>query len=805
MKKNRPAGGKSKAAGIPHESAELHVSGEAVYVDDILVDDRLLVGRVVYSAHAHAKIKSFDLRKAKKAPGVRAVLCHRDIPGRNQMGPVVKDELCLAVDEVTFIGHAMFLIAAETEEQCIEAEKLIDVEYEELDPILSIEAAIAKNSPMGPPAKIERGNVPAALKSSPHRIAGELMTGAQEHWYLESQVCLCIPGEGREINVFSSTQHPSETQALIAELLGVGKNGVVVEVRRMGGAFGGKETQANHTACWAALLCNATKRPVKIRLFRDDDMKITGKRHRFLTRYEAGFDEDGGIRAVRFELNSDGGATVDLSFAIMQRAMLHVDNAYYIPNMSVIGRVWKTNLPSNTAFRGFGGPQGMAAIETVIDRIARTLRKDPAEIRLRNFYGLNRDNVTHYGETVENNRLQSIHKQLMKSSEYGRRRKAVNDFNGSNEFFKKGIAMTPVKFGISFTTSFLNQAGALVLIYKDGTILVNHGGTEMGQGLHTKIRQIAAAEFGVSTDRVRVTATDTSKVPNTSATAASAGTDLNGMAVKNAIDILKSRIGESISQIFTAKYAGAPSSPKAIVFENDSIIDSKHPARSISFTDAMPLLHLRQVSLSASGFYKTPDIGWDKEKGRGKPFHYFAFGMAVTEVLLDTLTGRHTILRADILHDVGDSLNPGIDLGQVEGGYVQGVGWCTTEEVKWDDRGNLMTHSPDTYKIPSVQDIPKEFKTALLQGAPNPNAIRKSKAVAEPPLMLALSAWLAIKDAISAVGNHQFEPEFSLPATNEVILLSVESLRQRMLTTTSPPVRAPARINRALKRAAAPR
>ncbi|TLY27331.1 MAG: xanthine dehydrogenase molybdopterin binding subunit [Ignavibacteria bacterium] len=790
---------------VPHESAELHVSGEAVYVDDMLVHDRLLVGRVVYSPHAHAKIKRFDLHKAKKAPGVHAVLCHTDIPGHNQMGPVVKDELCLAVDEVTFIGQAMFLIAAENEEQCFEAEKLIDVDYEELEPILTIEDAIAKNNPMGPPAKIERGDVAAALKSSPHRIAGELRTGAQEHWYLESQVCLCIPGEGREIRVFSSTQHPSETQALIADLLGIGKNEATVEVRRMGGAFGGKETQANHTACWTALLSHATRRPVKIRLFRDDDMKITGKRHRFLTRYEAGFDDEGRIGAVRFELNSDGGATVDLSFAIMQRAMLHVDNAYYIPNLSVTGRVWKTNLPSNTAFRGFGGPQGMAAIETVIDRIARTLERDPAEIRLRNFYGSGRNNVTHYGETVEHNRLQAIYKQLMKSSEYLRRRKAVNEFNASNEFFKKGIAMSPVKFGISFTTSFLNQAGALVLIYKDGTILVNHGGTEMGQGLHTKIRQIAAAEFGVSPERIRVTATDTSKVPNTSATAASAGTDLNGMAVKNAIDILKSRIAESIAQIFTEKYSGAPSYPGAILFANDSIFDSRHPARSISFRDAMPLLHLRQVSLSAAGFYKTPGIGWDKEKGRGKPFHYFAFGMAVTEILLDTLTGLHTILRADILHDVGDSVNPGIDLGQVEGGYVQGAGWCTTEEVKWDDRGNLLTHSPDTYKIPSVQDIPKDFRTALLQGAPNPSAIRRSKAVAEPPLMLALSAWLAIKEAISAIGNHEFEPEFSLPATNEVILLSIEQLKRQMIAAISPRMRASAKISRPLKPATAHR
>ena len=763
-----------------HESAAKHVSGEAVYVDDIPVSGQLLIGRVVYSPHAHAKIVSFDLSEAKKVSGVHAVLSCKDIPGHNQMGPVVKDEVCLAENEVVCVGQAMFLIAAETEEQCREAERLIKIKFEPLEPILTIEKAIEKKSLMGPPTKMERGSVDEALSKAPQVIRGQLKTGAQEHWYLESQVCLCVPGEGREMSVFSSTQHPSETQALIAEILGIGKHEVVVEVRRMGGAFGGKETQANHTACWAALLCHATKRPVKIRLFRDDDMIMTGKRHRFLSRYEVGFDDDGKLLAASFELNSDGGCATDLSFAIMERALLHVDNAYYVPNLRVIGNVWKTNLPSNTAFRGFGGPQGMAVMEEVIDRIARTLKKDSTEIRLKNFYGSDTNNTTHYGQKVENNRLPSIYHQLIRSSEYDKRRQAVNEFNASNEFFKKGLALTPVKFGISFTTTFLNQAGALVMIYKDGTILVNHGGTEMGQGLHTKMQQVAAAEFGVSLDRVKVNATNTSKVPNTSATAASAGADLNGMAVKNAVDILKARISEAVAQIFSDQNPQAPSLSQSIIIKDDMIFDSEHPERKLSFEEAMPMLHVRQVSLSAAGFYKTPDVGWDKKKGFGKPFHYFAFGMAVTEVLLDVLTGRHTILRTDILHDVGDSLNHGIDIGQVEGGYIQGVGWCTTEEIKWDDKGNLMTHSPDTYKIPSVQDIPKDFRTALLQHVPNPNTIRQSKAVAEPPFMLALSCWLAIKDAVSAVGNHEHEPEFSLPATNEVILLSIESLKKKM-------------------------
>jgi xanthine dehydrogenase large subunit len=765
---------------IHHESAELHVSGEAVYVDDIPVSAQLLVGRVVYSPHAHARIRSFDLSEAKKVPGIHAVLCSRDIPGHNQMGPVVKDELCLAVDEVTFVGQAMFLVAGETEEQCLEAEKRIRIDYEPQEAILDIETAMHKSSLLGPARSIHRGDADAALRSAPHAIRGELRTGAQEHWYLESQVCLCIPGEGSEISVFSSTQHPSETQALIAELLGIGKNAVMVEVRRMGGGFGGKETQANHTACWTALLCFATKRPVKIRLFRDDDMKITGKRHRFLTTYEAGFDDDGILQAVRFDLNSDGGAATDLSFAIMERAMLHVDSAYFVPHLSVTGRVWKTNLPSNTAMRGFGGPQGMAAMETVIDRIGRFLQKDAADIRKKNFYDTGTRNVTHYGERVDNNRLEVLYEQLTASSDYKRRRRAVNEFNATHEFFKKGIALTPVKFGISFTTTYLNQAGALVNVYKDGTILVNHGGTEMGQGLHTKIQQIAAAEFGVRLERVKVNATNTSKVPNTSATAASSGTDLNGMAVKDAIDTLKSRITETMAVVFNEKGPSVASKKEDIVFDHDHIFDSRHPERKVSFEGGMTLMNLRQVSLSATGFYKTPGIGWNKEKGEGRPFHYYAFGMAVTEILLDVLTGRHVILRADILHDAGNSLNPGIDLGQVEGGYVQGVGWCTLEEIKWDEGGHLMTHSPDTYKIPTVRDIPRDFRVALLQGAPNPNAIRMSKAVAEPPFMLSLSAWLAIKDAVSAVADHKIEPDFSLPATNEVILLSVERLKTQV-------------------------
>ena len=762
---------------IPHESAALHVSGEALYIDDIPSSPTTLIGRVLYSPHAHARIVSYDLSKAKTVPGVIAVLSAKDIPGHNEMGPVVKDEPCLADGVVTFVGQAVFLIAAKTDADCRAAEKLIEVKYEPLKTILSIEDAIAANNILGPERTMQRGDARDALRSAPHVVHGEIKTGAAEHWYLESQASLSMPGEGNEMAVYCGSQNPSETQTLVAEVLGVKKKDVLVEVRRIGGAFGGKETQGNHVACWSALLAHATRCPVKIRLFRDDDMIMTGKRHRFLTRYEAGFDDDGKLLAVRFELNSDAGAATDLSFAIMERAMFHCDNAYYVPHMTVVARVWKTNLPSNTAFRGFGGPQGMAAMETIIDRIARFLHKDAAEIRKINFYGLEANNVTHYGQNVENNRLHLMFDQLMQSSEYAARRNAVTEFNASHEFYKRGIALTPVKFGISFTTTFLNQAGALVIIYNDGTVLVNHGGIEMGQGLHTKMQQIAAAELGISIDRVRVNATNTSKVPNTSATAASSGTDMNGAAVRNAIGILKERIAEGVASIFNEKRPAVPTSIDDIQFEHDTIFDVKHLERRIGFAEAMPQMVLRRISLSSTGYFRTPGIGWDKAKGVGTPVRYYAFAMTVSEVLVDTLTGAVTLLRTDILHDAGDSINPAIDIGQIEGGYIQGVGWCTTEEIKWDRDGNLMTHSPDTYKIPTAKDIPGDFRVKLLENAANPNAIHGSKTVAEPPFMLSLSAWLAIKDAVSAVGCHETEPEFSLPATNEVILLSIEKLR----------------------------
>jgi xanthine dehydrogenase molybdopterin binding subunit len=767
-----------KTSDMKHDSAIKHVTGQSVYVNDI-VTSRQLVGRVVYSPEAHARISLIDTKAALKLNGIVAILTYKDIPGENQMGPVIHDEPCLAEDEVRFIGQAIALIAAETGDTAIKAEKLIRIEFEELETILDLREAITTDSLISEPRIIECGNVDETLKSAPHVLSGELETGAQEHWYLETQSALAIPGEGTEMLIHASSQNPSETQAIVAEVLGIAKNEVDVEVRRMGGGFGGKETQGNHVAAWAALLANATRRPVGIHLFRDDDQKITGKRHRFLSKYQIGFNDEGKILAYSVELNSDAGTATDLSRAILERAMLHAENSYFIPNARIVGKAYKTNLPSNTAFRGFGGPQGMAVIETAIDKIARFLKKNPSDIRKLNFYGIGERNITPYGETIANNRLHVMFDQLTASSNYSERRKSITEFNRRNEFVKRGISLTPVKFGISFTTAFLNQAGALVHIYNDGTIAVNHGGTEMGQGLNTKIHGIAADEFGVSPEFIKISATNTSKVPNTSATAASSGSDLNGMAVKNAIEKLKSRLAEVALAELKSKLKNESIKSDQIMFSDNSVYAASHPETKIQFSELVKQAYLKQVSLSATGFYKTPGIFYDRDLGKGNPFYYYAFGMAVSEVEVDVLTGESKLLRSDILHDVGDSLNPEIDLGQIEGGFIQGVGWVTTEEIKWDKKGHLLTHSPDTYKIPTVNDIPDIFNVKLLEGYPNEGTIRKSKAVGEPPLMLAFSVWLAIKDAVSAVGNHEFEPQFSLPATSEVVLLSIEEIKKK--------------------------
>jgi len=757
----------------PHDSAHKHVTGESVYINDMDFGHQMLYGHVVYSRIAHAKILSIDVSEALKMKGIKSILSHNYIPGENQMGPVFHDEPCLAEKKVNFIGQAILLIAAETKEQCREAEKKIKIEFEELPAILDLDTAIKNNNILQTARKIETGDIKKGFEDSFHIIEGELKTGGQEHWYLETQSSIAVPGEDNEIKLFSSTQHPSETQAIVAEVLGINRNDVEVEVRRMGGAFGGKETQGNHIAAWSALLAHASHQPVKMHLTRDEDQIMTGKRHRTKVLYKVGFSNEGKINSLDVNIHLDAGSSADLTMAILERALFHVDNAYFIPNIKVTGHSWKTNLPSNTAFRGFGGPQGMAVIENILDRIARFLKKDAAEVRELNFYKEGSADTTHYQQKVENIRLPLLYDQLIDSSAYYKRRKQIIQFNQLNHYTKRGLALTPVKFGISFTTSFLNQAGALVNIYRDGSVLVNHGGTEMGQGLNTKITQIASTEIGLCQLFIKVNSTNTSKVPNTSATAASSGSDLNGMAVKNAIDKLKRRLIPVAKSLLEVDEKSA----EKIEFAEGKVFTQKNPDRAILFTELINKAYLCRISLSATGFYKTPDIHFNRIKGTGKPFHYFAFGMAVSEVEVDTLTGYAKLLRTDILHDCGKSINEGIDIGQIEGGFVQGLGWVTTEDLKYDSKGNLLNHSPDTYKIPTIQDIPKDFRVKILKDAPNPNTIKQSKAVGEPPFMLALSVWLAIKDAISAVGDHKVEPVFSLPATNEVILESIEKIR----------------------------
>ncbi len=761
-----------------HESAIKHVTGQSVYINDIDVNDQLLYGKVIYSPFAYAKIQSVDFVEALQLSGVKAILSYKDIPGKNQMGPIILDEPCLAVDEVSFIGQAVLLVAAESPEITREAANLIHIKYEPIEPVLDISTAIEKDNRLQPARKIETGNPAKILKSCENVLEGTITTGGQEHWYLETQTALAIPGEDQEIKIYSSTQHPSETQAIVSKVLGINKNEVEVEIRRMGGAFGGKETQANHYAAWAALLTNATGRLVKIHLTRDEDQIMTGKRHEFISNYKVGFDSAGKITALAVEFNVNAGAATDLTMPILERAMFHIDNAYFIPNLKVVGNSWKTNLPPNTAFRGFGGPQGMAVIENIVDRIARFLKKDALEIRHLNLYKPDFNNRTHYGQIVPNNRLEVLLEQIITSSEYFQRRKNVQEFNSKNRFVKKGLALTPVKFGISFTTAFLNQAGSLVNIYLDGTVLVNHGGTEMGQGLNTKIMEIAASELGIDLENVKVNATNTSKVPNTSATAASSGTDLNGMAVKDAIIKIKSRLKVVAAIHFNKGKKLIQTSAENVVFDNNNVFDKENPERQISFTELIPMAYMSRISLSATGYYKTPNIHFDRDTGKGKPFHYFASGMSVSEVLVDTLTGKVEILRTDILHDAGKSINEKIDIGQIEGGFIQGVGWVTNEELKYDNNGNLLTYSPDTYKIPTISDIPRDFRVELLKNYPNPNTIRQSKAIGEPPFMHALSVWMAIKDAVSAVGNHETEPDLPIPATSETVLKAILGVKQ---------------------------
>lgn len=758
---------------LKHESAIGHVTGSAIYVDDQARRRPMLEMWPVLSKHARAVITSIELERARAMPGVVAVLTAKDVPGQNDVGAIRKDEPMLADGRVHYHGQLIAVVVGETLEQCKAAAKLVDVTYVEEPAILSIPAAIAAGSYHTEPHVIRRGDVEAALAASKHTITGELHIGGQEHFYLESHAAWAECGDDDDVFVCSSTQHPSEIQGIVSHVLHVPRNKVVVEAPRMGGGFGGKETQGNGWAALVALAATITKRPVRIQTDRDIDMIVTGKRHPFWGRYDLGFDDDGRITAARVELVSDGGWALDLSESILDRALFHLDNSYYIPAVRFTGRVGKTNHVSHTAFRGFGGPQGMLVIEEAIDRIARQLKLAPEVVRERNLYrGDGETNTTHYGQALEDNRIPMMWGKLADEARLAERRAELAAWNASHPHVKRGIAMTPVKFGISFTASFLNQAGALVLIYRDGSVQVNHGGTEMGQGLHTKIRGVAMRELGVSIEHVRVMKTRTDKVPNTSATAASSGADLNGAAVKNACDQLRERLRPIAAEVLTEH--GATGDPAQIVFADDHV--SLGGVR-VPFGAVADRAHLRQVSMSASGFYRTPGIAYDKAKGHGTPFYYFAYGVAVSEVEVDGLSGMKRVLRVDILQDVGDSLNHNIDRGQIEGAFVQGMGWLTGEELKWDKTGRLLSHSASTYQIPSIGDSPADFRVSLLPKAAQPGVIHGSKAVGEPPLMLAISVREAIRDAIAAFGPPGTDVPLACPATHEAIFAAVQALR----------------------------
>ena len=762
---------------IAHESAIGHVTGRAIYVDDAAQRRPMLELWPVRAPHARAKILRRDATAARAIPGVRAVLMTEDIPGHNDVGVSRKDEILLGDRDVFFHGQLIAIVVGETLEACREAARLVVVEYEEMPPILTVREAMAADSFHTDPNYMRRGDVGAALGASPHTFSGEFEMGGQEHFYLETHAAWTeVDAEGN-VFVSSSTQHPSEIQTIVSDVLHVPRNRVVVHAPRMGGGFGGKETQGTTWAALTALAALKTGEPVRVQLDRDLDMQLTGKRHPFFARFDVGFGADGRFTAVRCDLISNGGWSLDLSMPVTDRAMFHLDNAYYIPAMEVSGRVAKTNVASNTAFRGFGGPQGMLVIEEIIDRIARRLGLAPHVVRERNLYhGTGETNTTHYGEDIGDNRIGAIWRELLQTSGFAARREEIARWNSESADAKRGLAITPVKFGISFTYTAYNQAGALVLIYRDGTVQVNHGGTEMGQGLHTKILGIAMRELGLPAKSIRMMTTATDKVPNTSATAASSGSDLNGAAVQKACAELRARLAPVAADLLGKRFERAFDASR-LVFDSGTISERGRPDEAVDFSEVVDWTYMQRISLAAIGYYSTPNLHWDREAGRGRPFHYFACGAAVSEVEVDGFTGMSTVRRVDILHDVGDSLNPGVDRGQIEGGFVQGMGWLTREELKWDAKGRLLTHSASTYQIPAFSDAPADFRVALFRNATQPNVIHGSKAVGEPPLMLAISVREAIREAVAAFGNRGGEIALASPATGEAVFAAVRQLR----------------------------
>jgi len=755
----------------PHDSAIKHVSGLADYTDDINEPNETLHGAVGWSKEAHALIKKIDLSEVWKSEGVITVISTSDIPGRNDVGPVFNGDPIFPYKKVDFYGQPLFAVAATSTDLARKAVLKAKIIYKTLKPIITIKEALKKKTFVLKGKKIQRGNATKAILKSKNYLKGNFTTGSQEHFYLEGQVAFVIPKEDKDLLVYSSTQHPSETQQIISKMLKQKSNSITVLVRRIGGGFGGKETNFL-TSSICALLASKTSKPVKLRLDRDDDIIMTGKRHDFYSDYKVGFNDLGVIEGLKIKLASRCGMSPDLSGAINERALLHIDNAYYLSNVQVQNYLCKTNTVSSTAFRGFGGNQGMMAIENIIDNIARYLEKDPAEVRKNNFYQKNNKNITHYGMKIEDNVIQEIFNQLIKKSNYKKRYLKIKKFNSNNKYLKKGIAITPVKFGISFTTIHLNQAGALVHIYTDGSVHLNHGGIEMGQGTNTKIAQLVANAFGLPYEKIKISSTNTSKVPNTSASAASSTTDLNGAAALNAVLKIKENLEKFIKKKYNIKNI------KKVVYRKGLIRFNK---KSFKFDTVIKEAYLNRISLSSSGFYSTPKINFNKKTFLGRPFLYFCYGASVTEVTVDTLTGENIIDRVDILQDAGKAINSALELGQIEGGFVQGQGWLTMEEVNWKPNGQITTISPSTYKIPVASDIPKKFNVEIFkQGKNKENVVNKSKTTGEPPLMLAMSVFFAIKDAIASTGKYKKIPNLDAPATPEKILMSLNELKNRI-------------------------
>ena len=754
----------------PHESAILHVLGEAVYTDDIPEAHGTLHAALGLSAKAHARILSLNLEPVKAMPGVVAVYTYQDIPGTNDCGPIIHDDPILAEEKVEYVGQPVFIVVADTHDNARRAARKADIQYEELPAILTPEAARDAESFVVPPMRLTRGDAQAAFERSPNILKGKLHVGGQEQFYLEGQISYAVPKEGNGMHVYCSTQHPTEMQHVVSHALHYPSHAVVVECRRMGGGFGGKESQSALWAACAAVSAARLKRPVKLRADRDDDMMVTGKRHCFYYEYEIGYDQQGLITAAKVQMVTRAGFSADLSAPVATRAICHFDNTYYLSDVDIRAMAGKTNTQSNTAFRGFGGPQGAIAIEYIIDEIARNLGKDALDVRKLNFYGRNDEegrNVTQYGQKVVDNVIHELVAQLESDTAYRARREAVRTFNVASPVLKKGLALTPVKFGIAFNVTHFNQAGALVHIYTDGSVLVNHGGAEMGQGINTKVCQVVAHELGIPLAQVRASATDTSKVANTSATAASTGADLNGKAAQDAAGTLRRRLVEFAARTFGVAAAD-------VVLANGAVFAGE---TVIPFADLVQKAYLARVQLWSDGFYATPGLSWDRETMSGNPFGYYAYGASVSEVIVDTLTGEWKLLKADCLYDAGNSLNPAIDIGQVEGAFIQGMGWLTTEELWWNPQGKLMTHAPSTYKIPGVSDCPQDFNVRLFKNRNAFDSIHRSKAVGEPPLLLPFSVFLAIRDAVASVGDYRSNPPLRAPATGEAILDAVDAVR----------------------------